>query len=169
MYLWTLNNPAVKICSRNRYHINWFPPDALTTLTNPFMFYFKENHTPTAMNCLMRRKTRPYNNNVIPSFHGNLLIIKHDREGAVDMETRDWPLVKVILDWLVINRGEYDLLIFSTLRLLESHPIGQRLPSQATPPRDAHEWQVLTSTLLVQFIREYSPVLSSIPPHGNFT
>ncbi|KAJ3963803.1 hypothetical protein EV361DRAFT_874536, partial [Lentinula raphanica] len=30
---------------------------------------------------------------------------------------------------------------------------------RAEPDRDAHKWQVLTSTLLVQFIHEYSPVL----------
>ncbi|KAJ3831667.1 hypothetical protein F5878DRAFT_667319 [Lentinula raphanica] len=137
MYLWTSNEPAVKTCSRNRYHIDRFPPDATTALTNPFTFYFEDIHTPTPTNQLMRRKSRSYDNNIIPAFHGNLLVIKHDRKGVVDMETSDWPLVKVILDWLVINRGEYDDVIppmFFPPKLLEPPLTGERSQSQSNRP-----------------------------------
>ncbi|KAJ3772900.1 hypothetical protein FB446DRAFT_788305 [Lentinula raphanica] len=107
MYIWTSNQPGLKNCNLNRIHVDRFPPSADTALKRPLTFYFEPENTPTSRSVLMRRKVRPYPGLPVPPLRGNVLVIKHDREGVVDMEKKDWPLVKVILEWLMVHRGDY--------------------------------------------------------------
>ncbi|KAJ3761508.1 hypothetical protein EV360DRAFT_80164 [Lentinula raphanica] len=107
MYVYTSDEPGVKECGLNRYHVNRFPPYAVTSLKYAYTFYFESPTTPTASNFLMQSKMRRFGYLPLPQLHGNVLVVKHNRQGVVAMETKDWPLIKVILEWLIDNRVHY--------------------------------------------------------------
>ncbi|KAJ3766704.1 hypothetical protein FB446DRAFT_708404 [Lentinula raphanica] len=101
------SEPGLKECGLNRYHVNWFPPYAVTSLKYAYTFYSESPSTPTASNFLMQSKMRWFGYLPLPQLHGNVLVMKHNQQGVVAMETKDWPLVKVILEWLIDNRVHY--------------------------------------------------------------
>ncbi|KAJ3824620.1 hypothetical protein F5880DRAFT_1558463 [Lentinula raphanica] len=107
-YMWMPNSPEFKSYERNREHVNHFPTDAATALDHPFTFYFEENSSRAANNNLIRKAGVPYDYNPVPSVRGNVLIVKHNRDGSMEnMVEEDWMLVKVILEWIVANRWNY--------------------------------------------------------------
>ncbi|KAJ3831935.1 hypothetical protein F5878DRAFT_647206 [Lentinula raphanica] len=81
--------------------------DASTALKYTFSFFFERANTPTGANSLLTATASAYNNHSLPSLHGNIVVVKHNRHGTVDMKSIDWTLVKVILEWLVNNRQRY--------------------------------------------------------------
>ncbi|KAJ3766178.1 hypothetical protein FB446DRAFT_794352 [Lentinula raphanica] len=104
MYLWTSAGPGIRSCGANWFYIDRFPVDATTALSNPFTIIFEPRMTKSAWNILLVKKTVPFENQWFPGMRGNILVFKHDLDGIIDMQFWDWRLVKVIVEWLVVNR-----------------------------------------------------------------
>ncbi|KAJ3832121.1 hypothetical protein F5878DRAFT_666856 [Lentinula raphanica] len=107
-YMWMTNEPEFKSFIRNREHVDRFPLNARSALDHPFTFFFEEDTTPAGSNKLIRKLGTPYETDTVDTMRGNVIVLKHTNNGNIDnIGMEDWPLVKVILEWLVGHRGLY--------------------------------------------------------------
>ncbi|KAJ3840145.1 hypothetical protein EV361DRAFT_950478 [Lentinula raphanica] len=129
-YLWMTNEPEFKSFDRNREHVDRFPLDARTALNNPYTFFFEEGTTRAATNRLIRNSGIPYFEDSVETLRGNVLVVKHKSDGKLDdMDNSDWPLVKVILEWMVGHRLNYlDTCPHGMMKPITIHRTGPGLP-----------------------------------------
>ncbi|KAJ3817732.1 hypothetical protein F5880DRAFT_1511539, partial [Lentinula raphanica] len=107
-YIWQTDEPEFKSYGRNREHVDRFPTNAHTALESPFTFFFEESTSPAANNRLIRKLGTAYDNGSVDTLRGNVVVLKHKTDGSIDnIQISDWPLVKVILEWMVNHRWHY--------------------------------------------------------------
>ncbi|KAJ3966314.1 hypothetical protein EV361DRAFT_872492 [Lentinula raphanica] len=133
MYVWRPDKAGVRACDSDRYYIDHFPDDATTALPTPYTFFCEPDNGPSARNSLVQDKALPFDKQVFPTIRGNIVVIKHQDGEVVDMEMWDWPLVKVILEWLVVNRLQYGITM-STCYDVFAKRLPTVIPAVPSPP-----------------------------------